>query len=59
MLTADRRDAPPLAAGPATGALCGELVQRPGVRLRWPDGEITDALAGPVTGIPSREDVQR
>jgi len=59
MLTADRRDAPPLAAGPATGALCGELVQRPGVRLRWPDGEITEALAGPVTGIPSREDVQR
>ena len=59
MLTADRPGAPPLAAGPATGALCGELVQRLGVRLRWPDGELTEALAGPVTGIPSREDVQR
>jgi putative N-acetyltransferase (TIGR04045 family) len=59
MLTADRPGAPPLQAGPATGAVCGELVRRPGVRLRWPDGEVTEAIAGPVTGIPSREDVGR
>lgn len=59
MLTADRPGAPPLPAGPATGAVCGALVDRPGVRLRWPDGEVTEAIAGPATGIPSREGVQR
>jgi hypothetical protein len=51
MLTADEPDAPPLPAGPAVGARCGELTAGQGVGLRWPDGEITQAVTGPVTGI--------
>ncbi|WP_405922820.1 MSMEG_0567/sll0787 family protein [Streptomyces sp. NBC_00035] len=51
MLTADEPDAPPLPAGPATGAVCGELTAGHGVGLRWPDGEITEAVTGPVTGM--------
>ncbi|GAA1011929.1 GNAT family N-acetyltransferase [Acrocarpospora pleiomorpha] len=51
MLTADVPDAPGLSAGPATGAECGELTTGRGVRLRWPDGELTEALSGPVTGM--------
>lgn len=51
MLTADAPDAPPLPAGPATGAVCGELTAGHGVGLRWPDGEITEAVTGPVTGM--------
>jgi len=42
---------PPLPAGPATGAECGELVAGAGVTLRWPDGETTEAIDGPVTGL--------
>jgi putative N-acetyltransferase (TIGR04045 family) len=48
MLTAG---GPALAAGPATGAECGELVPGAGVELRWPDGELTPAIEGPVTGM--------
>jgi putative N-acetyltransferase (TIGR04045 family) len=51
MLTADTRDADPLQAGPAVGAVCGELVRGQGVGLRWPDGEITGAVAAQVTGL--------
>jgi putative N-acetyltransferase (TIGR04045 family) len=51
MLTADAPGAPPPAAGPATGAECGELTAGQGVGLRWPDGEITEAVAGTVTGM--------
>ncbi|MFD9324968.1 MSMEG_0567/sll0787 family protein [Streptomyces sp. NPDC060065] len=51
MLTADESDAPPLPAGPAAGAVCGELTAGHGVGLRWPDGEITEAVTGPVTGM--------
>ncbi|MFE9768616.1 MSMEG_0567/sll0787 family protein [Streptomyces sp. NPDC005808] len=51
MLTADEPNAPPLPAGPATGARCGELTVGHGVGLRWPDGEITEAVTGPVTGM--------
>jgi putative N-acetyltransferase (TIGR04045 family) len=51
MLTADEPDAPPLSAGPATGAVCGELTAGQGVGLRWPDGEITEAVASAVTGM--------
>lgn len=51
MLTADRAGAPPLPAGPAVGAAVGRLVCEPGVTLRWPDGEVTAALGGSVTGL--------
>ncbi|WP_433087820.1 MSMEG_0567/sll0787 family protein [Dactylosporangium sp. CA-052675] len=49
MLTAGSTvDAP---AGPAVTAECGELVAEAGVRLRWPDGELTDVIDGAVTGM--------
>ncbi|MDY7087411.1 MAG: MSMEG_0567/sll0787 family protein [Actinomycetota bacterium] len=49
MLTAGpHRQAP---AGPAVTADCGELTTGSGVGLRWPDGDVTEALAGPVTGM--------
>ena len=51
LLTTDEPGAPLPAAGPATGAVCGALTDTPGVRLRWPDGETTTAVAGPVTGL--------
>jgi hypothetical protein len=51
MLTADEPGAPPLPAGPAAGAECGELTHGRGVGLRWPDGQITEAVTGPVTGL--------
>jgi len=38
-------------AGPATTAACGELVPGSGVQLRWPDGSLTPALPGAVTGL--------
>jgi putative N-acetyltransferase (TIGR04045 family) len=50
MLTAG---GPPLAAGPAVGAECGELVAGGGVRLRWPDGEQTTVIEAGVTGLGS------
>ena len=51
MLTADPRGNVPLPAGPAVSAECGELVPGAGVRLRWPDGELTCAVPGPVSGL--------
>lgn len=56
VLTSDATGRPPLPAGPARSVPCGELQSRPGVRLRWPDGEITPALsAGAVSGLgPAR-----
>lgn len=42
--------APP-AGGPARGVVCGRADAAPGVRLRWPDGVVTTALSGPVTGL--------
>jgi putative N-acetyltransferase (TIGR04045 family) len=50
MLTADHAPAP-TPAGPATSAGCGRLTHEPGVRLRWPDGEVTVAVGGTVTGL--------
>ncbi len=38
-------------ADSAVTAGCGELVAGRGVRLRWPDGEITTAVEGGVTGL--------
>src|SRR3979409_1709249 len=41
MLTAGPQE---LDAGPAASAVCGELITGQGVALRWPDGEVTEAL---------------
>ncbi len=55
MVSADAPATQPLSAGPAAQAVCGRLTRTPGVRLRWPDGALTTALAGPVTGLgPAR-----
>ena len=51
MLTAGRAGAAALPAGPAVGAECGELTAGSGVALRWPDGEETIVIGGPVTGL--------
>jgi hypothetical protein len=51
MLTADSEGSGPLPAGPAVSAECGELVPGRGVRLRWPDGETTEAITDHVTGM--------
>ncbi|MDP2712276.1 MAG: AIR synthase related protein [Solirubrobacteraceae bacterium] len=60
MVTADAPSAAPLAAGAATGARCGRLTAEPGVRLRWPDGEVTTVLAEPaVTGLGAADHPDR
>ncbi|WP_169986980.1 MSMEG_0567/sll0787 family protein [Microbispora sp. H10836] len=51
MLTADEPGAPAPPAGPAASAVCGELTTGRGVWLRWPDGQVTEAVGGPVTGL--------
>jgi AIR synthase-related protein len=51
MLTADSPAAAPIQAGPALSAGCGELTAGHGVRLRWPDGELTSAITNQVTGM--------
>ncbi|MGK5531510.1 MSMEG_0567/sll0787 family protein [Streptomyces sp. URMC 129] len=51
LLTADRPGAPAPGGGPAVSAVCGELTSGRGVGLRWPDGEITEAVTGSVTGM--------
>ena len=51
MLTADEPGRPVATAGPATSAVCGELISGAGVQLRWPDGELTDGVPGAVTGL--------
>ncbi|MGY1749061.1 MSMEG_0567/sll0787 family protein [Modestobacter sp. SYSU DS0511] len=50
-VTTDVPGAPVADAGPATTAACGELVPGSGVQLRWPDGSLTPALPGAVTGL--------
>ncbi len=54
MLTADRPGAPVIEAGPAVSAGCGRLTEGHGVRLRWPDGELTEAVSDRVTGLGDR-----
>ena len=51
IVSADQPDGLPLPAGPAQSALCGELRTGRGVSLRWPDGECTGVIDGPVTGL--------
>ena len=48
MLTAGPQE---IDAGPADSAACGELITGQGVALRWPDGEVTEALPAGVTGM--------
>lgn len=52
MVTTDRRRAD-LGELPAfvTSHPCGETVEGVGVGLRWPDGVVTEAVRGPVTGM--------
>ncbi len=42
-----------LPAGVALSAPCGHLDADPGVRLRWPDGEVTTVISSTVTGLGS------
>ncbi|MGI8816541.1 MAG: MSMEG_0567/sll0787 family protein [Pseudonocardia sp.] len=51
MLTADVAGSPAPPAGPASSAECGELVNGAGVWLRWPDGQLTEAVPAAVTGM--------
>jgi AIR synthase-related protein len=51
MLTADAPGAAVAPSGPATSAVCGELITGGGVHLRWPDGELTAAVDPGVTGL--------
>ncbi|WP_433061915.1 MSMEG_0567/sll0787 family protein [Dactylosporangium sp. CS-033363] len=48
LTTGSTRDTP---AGPAVTVECGVLVPGSGVRLRWPDGELTEAVHSGVTGM--------
>ncbi|WP_328526329.1 MSMEG_0567/sll0787 family protein [Kribbella sp. NBC_00359] len=48
MLTSGPQD---LEAGPAVSAVCGQLTTGHGVGLRWPDGDVTEALTAGVTGM--------
>ncbi|MEU2350160.1 MSMEG_0567/sll0787 family protein [Modestobacter sp. NPDC049651] len=59
-LTTDVPGRPVADAGPATTAVCGELVPGSGVQLRWPDGSLTLAVPGAVTGLgPASTESQR
>jgi hypothetical protein len=51
LVTAAAPGSPAPSAGPAASVPCGELVPGAGVRLRWPDGEETTVIDGPVTGL--------
>jgi putative N-acetyltransferase (TIGR04045 family) len=51
LVTTDYPERPLPPAGPAVSAACGELTAGSGTFLRWPDGEITPALAGRVSGL--------
>ena len=52
MLTADRPDAAtPLTPDGVVSDVCGRLTAERGVRLRWPDGVTTTAVAEQVTGL--------
>ncbi|GAA3630928.1 GNAT family N-acetyltransferase [Kineosporia mesophila] len=53
MITAEEPGSGEPWAGPAVSAVCGELVEGAGVQLRWPDGDITQAVPGAVTGLGS------
>jgi putative N-acetyltransferase (TIGR04045 family) len=57
VLTADAPTAPAPRAGAAVTARCGRLTGDRGVRLHWPDGDVTTALStGAVTGLGPAQD---
>lgn len=56
MASAAAPGAAPPTGGPARAAVCGRATAGPGVRLVWPDGVVTTALAGPVTGLGGASD---
>ncbi len=52
VISVDPPGAAPIRAAGAHSARCGVLTREPGVRLRWPDGAITTAIADPsITGL--------
>jgi len=51
ILTAGQGSCAPRLPKGVVSAECGSLTARPGIRLRWPDGVTTTALASPVTGL--------
>ena len=52
MVTTDRPTAEPGdLPGFVTSQVCGEITAGTGVGLRWPDGVVTEAVRGPVTGM--------
>ena len=53
MLSADAPGRHITTPEPAISARCGQLTTGAGVTLRWPDGEVTQAVPGAVTGMGS------
>ncbi|MET0448303.1 MAG: MSMEG_0567/sll0787 family protein [Aeromicrobium sp.] len=53
MVTAERTPARAALPPHVDTAVCGRLTEGRGVDLRWPDGVVTSAIAGPVTGMGS------
>jgi putative N-acetyltransferase (TIGR04045 family) len=51
MVTAERTPARADLPAYVDTAVCGRLTTGHGVDLRWPDGVVTSAIAGPVTGM--------
>ena len=51
MVTADPPGSSRMQCPLVHSAECGELTPGAGVHLRWPDGEVTPAVAGTVTGL--------
>jgi putative N-acetyltransferase (TIGR04045 family) len=48
-VTADAPDAPLPEAGACVSARCGRLQSTAGVRLRWPDGDLTEAVPATIS----------
>ena len=51
MITADEPGQSRMSSSIADSAECGQLTTGRGVHLRWPDGAVTEAIDGPVTGL--------
>lgn len=51
MITTDRPGDGRMTSSVTTTAECGELTAGTGVGLRWPDGVVTEAIPGAVTGL--------